>query len=301
MFLSHKSIDRLTNVITGLCGINPKGSKKEVDDIFRKNGFIQLINNYEDCFEKHPEISQNRQITNPDYKLYHYTRLSLEELNARKELGHLVEYYIKTFEESKKEYVEELFSYLNTEFVNDNYEIVRIEESDNYKIYSLEGCMINYEYLSSETKLANLVLITEHCDKCIDKIKKKDYTGALTNARSMLEQVLREIQVEIKKIENPNARIGGYNGKIVPLMNEVLEKLNIKDGLINQPLKGYEAIEAGFENLTEGISLIRHGMSDAHNISYIPKKKDALLAVNTSKTLSNFIVEHYFEKFVEKN
>ncbi len=38
-------------------------------------------------------------------------------------------------------------------------------------------------------------------------------------------------------------------------------------------------------------------MSDAHNISHIPTQKDALLAVNTSKTLVNFIVEHYFEKF----
>jgi hypothetical protein len=299
MFLSHNSIDRLTNVITGLCGINTKGSKKEVDEVFRKNGFIQLVNTYEDCFKGHLEISQNRQITNPDYKLYYYTRLNLEELNGRKELGHLVDYYIKTFDESEKEYIEELFAYLNAEFINDNYEIVKIEESDSHKIYSLEGCMINYEYLDTETKLANLVLIAEHCDKCINKIKNKDYTGALTNARSMLEQVLREVQVEIKKIDNPNTRIGGYNGAIVPLLKEVLGKFELTLGLINPPKKGYEELAEGFEKLTNGISLIRHGMSDAHNISYVPKKKDALLAVNTSKTLSNFIVENYFEKFVK--
>ena len=39
-------------------------------------------------------------------------------------------------------------------------------------------------------------------------------------------------------------------------------------------------------------------MSDAHNISHVPTQKDAILAVNTVKTLANFIVEHYFEKYV---
>jgi hypothetical protein len=299
MLLSQASIGRLVNVITGLCGINPKGSKKEVDRIFKGLNFIELINSYQDFFDKYPEIKANRQINNSDFKLYNYSKINIEKLNGRAELQLLVNYLLDLFNQSGKVYIEELFSYLNYEFIKDTYEIVKIEGSNDYKLYSLEDCMISYEYLNTETKLGNLVLIEEHCNKCINKFKKADYTGAITNSRSMLEQILREVQVCIKKIETPRARVCGYNGEIIPLLKDVLKKLELTQGLVNPPKKGYEELEDGFEKITNGISLLRHGMSDAHNISYIPKKKDALLAVNTAKTLANFIVGNYFEKFVE--
>ena len=112
----------------------------------------------------------------------------------------------------------------------------------------------------------------------------------------MLEQLLCEIRSEIQ-ISNGQRR-SGYNGGIDELLADVLDKLKIKETLKEKVYNGYESIENGFKSLVHGISLLRHGMSDAHNISYAPSQKDALLAVNTAKTIANFIVKVYFEKFV---
>lgn len=294
MYLSEESITALANILTGQNGLTEPANKKLIDEVFELIGSKHLISTYSDAFQEYPDIKNSRMISNKDFKLFSYTKVKLHEINRTSKIHELVKHYLLSFSVYfQSDMSEEIISYLNTYFESDNYCIVPIELDSEYRLYSVDKSIIDYDCLFQESEKGAYVLIDEQVQKCIKKIKEQDYSGAITNSRSLLEQILREIQIDI----NPDSR-RGYNGKLGKLLEKVLKDLDITEGLAGKPKKGYDNITEGFQSITEGISLLRHGMSDAHNISHPPNKKDALLAVNTAKTLANFIVEHYFEKFV---
>ena len=191
---------------------------------------------------------------------------------------------------------EEVVEYLNRYFDTDGYSVEKIESSDEYKIYSLDDCLVNYDCLFKESERGNYILINEHNEKCFNKIKLGDYTGAITNSRSLLEQLLCEIKAE--RLRTQGQRVSGYNGDIGQLIDNTFPLINFQLGQIGAAQRAYEKLENGFKDLISGLAILRIGMSDAHSITYIPTQKDAILAVNTAKTLANFIVRHYFENFV---
>lgn len=294
MLLSSNSIEKMVNIIIGTAGVSNPLIKKDVDNLFYSCGEKDRIKYYDVFFENYPEIKNNTLYCTRSYKLEKYVFLQLQEMNGTAKLCDFIMCYFSNISQYTTT-PEEAVEYLNRFFNRDGYSLEKIEESSEYKIYSLDDCLVNYDCLFKESERGNYILINEHNKKCIDKIKNGDYTGAITNSRSLLEQILRELQLEFSRLDDSRP----YNGQnIVPLLKSVLERLNVKEGLTGQPLSGYTKLEEGFVKLTDGLSVIRHGMSDAHNISHIPSKKDALLIVNTAKTLANFIVQVYFEKFV---
>lgn len=295
MLLSTTSLEKLTNIITGFAGITSKINKSEIDAITYTSGNEDIICTYEECFAEHSDIINNPLYSKTEFKQEKYVRLQLEKMNGTSKIHDFITVYFKQIYDYADE-PEEVVEYLNRSFDADGYSIEKIESSDEYKIYSLDDCLVNYNCLFKESERGNYILINEHNKKCFEKIKSGDYTGAITNSRSLLEQLLCEIRSEIQ-ISNGQRR-SGYNGGIDELLADVLDKLKIKETLKEKVYNGYESIENGFKSLVHGISLLRHGMSDAHNISYAPSQKDALLAVNTAKTIANFIVKVYFEKFV---
>ena len=296
MLLSSISIDKLTNIVTGYLGLTSKINKSEIDKLLEEAGNKDIICTYDECFIEHSDIINNPLYTKTEFKQEKYVKLQLEKLNGTSKIADFITIYfdhIYDYTDGPEEVVE----YLNRYFDDDGYSVEKIEEADEYKIYSIDDCLVNYDCLFKESERGNYILINEHNEKCLKKIKTGDYSGAITNSRSLLEQILREIQI-VFLLRNKQRR-DGYNGKIDKLLEDVLEKMNIKDGLQDRVYRGYSSLEGGFKLLVHGVSLVRHGMSDAHNITYVPSEKDALLVVNTSKTLANFIVRHYFEHYID--
>ena len=295
MLLSEKSLDALTNILTGLNNLTEKQKKSFVDVIFKHHDIQPQT--YEIIFAEEIDIKNNILFSNMDFKLFQYTKLMLQKVNGTSKIFEIlddeIQYIYNSYEQER---CDEIFQYLNNKFLDDNYSIEIIETLNKPIIYTLDDTLVNYNCLFTETERGSFALINQHNKKCFEKIKTGDYSGAITNSRSLLEQILRELQKEFEHIDNTSR----YNGKdIVRLYNDVIDRLNIKEGLVAQPLVGYTKLEQGFEKLIDGVSIIRHGMSDAHNISHEPSIKDAVLAVNTAKTIANFIVKIYFEKFVD--
>ncbi|DAA83126.1 MAG TPA: hypothetical protein DCS44_06345 [Cyanobacteria bacterium UBA10660] len=295
MLLSPASIDKLTNIITGYSGLTSKINKSEIDKILETSGSKDIICTYDECFVEHTDIINNPLYARKEFKQEKYVKLQLEKLNGTSKIADFITVYFEHIYDYTDE-PEEVVEYLNRYFDDDGYSVEKIEELDEYRIYSIDDCLVNYDCLFKESERGNYILINEHNEKCFNKIKSGDYTGAITNSRSLLEQILREIQIDF--LVRAGRRRNGYNGKIDVLLNDVLNKMNIKDGLQDKIYQGYTSLEEGFKSLVHGVSLVRHGMSDAHNITYVPSEKDALLIVNTAKTLANFIVRHYFEHYV---
>lgn len=295
MLLSATSLEKLTNIITGYAGLTSKINKSEIDAITYTSGSEDIICTYEECFVEYSDITNNPQYTSREFKLEKYVRMQLEKINGTSRIHDFIIVYFKHIYDYADE-PEEVVEYLNRYFDADGYSIEKIEFSDEYKIYSLDDCLVNYDCLFKESERGNYILINEHNEKCFNKIKLGDYTGAITNSRSLLEQLLCEIKAE--RLRTNGQRVSGYNGDIGQLIEDTFPLINFQLGQIGGAQRAYGKLENGFKDLISGLAILRIGMSDAHSITYVPTQKDAILAVNTAKTLANFIVQHYFEKFV---
>lgn len=295
MLLSPLSLEKLTNIITGYAGLTSKINKSEIDRILEVSGSGDVICTYEECFSEHSDIINNPLYSKTEFKQEKYVRLQLEKINGTSRIHNFIIVYFKHIYDYADE-PEEVVEYLNRYFDTDGYSVEKIESSDEYKIYSLDDCLVNYDCLFKESERGNYILINEHNEKCFNKIKLGDYTGAITNSRSLLEQLLCEIKAE--RLRTQGQRVSGYNGDIGQLIDNTFPLINFQLGQIGAAQRAYEKLENGFKDLISGLAILRIGMSDAHSITYVPTQKDAILAVNTAKTLANFIVRHYFEKFV---
>ena len=296
MLLSEKSLEKLTNIITGYAGLTSKINKSEIDAITYTSGNEDIICKYEECFAEYPDIINNPLYSKTEFKQEKYVKLQLEKLNGTSKIHNFIKVYFEHIYDYADE-PEEVVEYLNRSFDVDGYSIERIESTDEYKIYSLDDCLVNYDCLFKESERGNYILINEHNEKCFNKIKSGDYTGAITNSRSLLEQLLCEIKAERLRIQGQ--RVPGYNGDIGQLITTTFPLINFQLGQIGGAQRAYEKLENGFKDLINGLAILRIGMSDAHSITYVPTEKDAIIAVNTAKTLANFIVRHYFEHYID--
>jgi hypothetical protein len=128
-------------------------------------------------------------------------------------------------------------------------------------------------------------------DKCEFKLKSGDYAGAITNARSLVEDVLREIELELNT-EQPTK----YDGDLPRLYKRVRQLLGMdpaqyvdRDDVI-QILVGLTSIVSGLAGLSNDMA-DRHGGRRAR-----ADARHGRLAVNAANTLCGFVVDVYEAK-----
>jgi hypothetical protein len=128
--------------------------------------------------------------------------------------------------------------------------------------------------------------IIEQVDKCDRKLRDDDYDGAITNARSVVEAVLADIEVRL----DPTPPL--YDGDLGKLYKRVQKLLNLDperrdiDDSLRQLLRGLVSIVGG-------LAPLRNKMSDAHVRKYKPARHHAKLAVNAAKTLLDFVYDSF--------
>jgi hypothetical protein len=163
----------------------------------------------------------------------------------------------------------------------DGYEVAII--NDMVKIRDLDGDSVEFSSPFHDSQKDAHTFIKEQTEKCDAKIASGDYYGAITNARSLLEAVLVEIEKEL------DLAAVEYDGDLIKLYRRTQKLLNLEPGRkdISDTLK---QILSGLTSVMSGLSGLRNKMSDAHVATYRPDKHHAVLAVNAAKTLANFIV-----------
>lgn len=165
----------------------------------------------------------------------------------------------------------------------DGYEVVR--DGNFYKVRELAGAVIEVEHRFKESVELNELVIEEQIQKCREKIENGDYSGAITNARSLIEVVCVKIETELDPV---NAL--GNEGDLVKLFNRVRKLLNLDPSRqdISDSLK---QVLGGLSSVVNGLAAMRNKMSDAHGVAYKPGRHHAKLAVNSAKTLSDFLFD----------
>lgn len=167
------------------------------------------------------------------------------------------------------------FDGLELVFSRNRYRMARANDS----LVQVEDVALAVDPLAQE-------FIEEQINKCQTKIRDEDYDGAITNARSLLEAVLRELEQYL--VVEP-AKPDGDLGK---LFKRVQKKLNLEPSRqdISDSLK---QVLSGLSSIVNGIAPIRNRMSDAHARSFKPARHHAKLAVNAAHTAVDFLVETY--------
>ncbi|WP_342601861.1 hypothetical protein [Peribacillus sp. FSL E2-0159] len=126
---------------------------------------------------------------------WQYTEDKLREILAQERFLEFINYSLDEslyFENHEKEYSTQdlIIEHWNKYLKFDKYEILR--EENKYKLKDLQAAQI----IIKEEKLN--VLSTEFLNqqilKCDNKILNNDYDGAITNARSLVEEVLLSVE-----------------------------------------------------------------------------------------------------------
>ena len=270
MTIARNTLAELVKIITGDTKMSPCRSGPLLVRLFNEFGYNDF---YEAGFPSR----------------WKYTEERLLPLNGKPQLRQLVDAVFDAREWIGKDFKPELAAaHLNKFLKFDGYEIVR--DGDHFKVRETRAVAVQFDMPFPESQDVNHVFIEEQVRKCDKKIDEGDFGGAITNARSLVEAVLLEIEKQLA--ETPQH----YDGDLIKLNKRVQTLLNLdparKD--ISEMLR---QVLSGLTSVVNGLASMRNKMSDAHAAGYKASKHHAKLAVNIAKTFADFIFDTYsFQK-----
>ncbi len=208
-----------------------------------------------------------------------YTEGKVSSYNNTNELKNIIEKAVDVREFVNTEFtVEGVVKKLNKFLSFDDYELKVVKGT--YKVYSQKGFLVETDSVSS----LSCEYIEDNLVKCKSKIKQGDFKGAITNARTLVEAVMIEI-VEIKTGE----RIDGA-GKIEKLYKNMKKVMTFPDYSTDMD-KTVKQVLSGLESISQGLAGISNKSADRHANKFNTQKHHAKLAVNSSFTFVEFLID----------
>jgi hypothetical protein len=260
MKVTEKTIKFLGNALCGDNGLIPYKSGPKLVDFFVNYG----------ADDQYGEGFPSR---------WKYTEDKIREYNGTKKLKSIIEDSVdpRDFIESNIDIKQAIKTF--NELLNfDGYELKKVGAF--YKITDSKGILVKPETVSG----INHDFIQEQIKKCNEKIEQGDFNGAITNARSLAEAVMIEIieKHEGKEIKN--------DGKIENLYKQVKKILNLTVDPKTLPQTVLQII-SGLDSIVGGLAGLSNNSGDRHANKFNTKKHHARLAVNSTMTLVDFLLE----------
>jgi|SRR3972149_8957005 len=259
MQISSKTIDFLKDLVTGDSKITEYKSGPRLVEFFNSLGFND---SYGQGFPSR----------------WAYAKQKIEEVNSSKKLEDLIKSLLNPInfidnEENLFAIIESLNKYLDF----DGYKV--LIKDKKCKIVTLNSKEVEIE----NTKHLDDDFILEQIKKSEEKITLGDFDGAITNARSLLESVIGHIHKHLTGEELEKT------GDLKKDYKNVRNSLNLTpDKYADENIK---QILNGFISIVDGIDRISNQMGDRHRRRVKPEKHHAKLAVNSAKTLSDFLYD----------
>jgi hypothetical protein len=171
---------------------------------------------------------------------------------------------------------------INENLKHDGYEVV--SDGITYKVRELSAGSVKLQMPAKVAHELTQLAIDDNIRKCEEKLAQGDYSGAITNARSLVESVLIGIEREF------DSEATEYDGNLQALYKRVQKHLHLEPDRkdISDSLR---QILSGLVSVVNGLAAVRNKMGDAHSTSYRPSRHHAKLAVYTAVTLSDFLFE----------
>ena len=272
MKISTRTISALVSIITGDEKISPYRSGSNLVKLFNDYGFDD---SYGAGF---PTRS-------------HYVEIKVKELNGKSELNSLIcEIFDPRVFMDTEFLIKKALDYFNKRLCYDGYEIVLQEEGGLPRIRDIKGSAVELSHPFVGSTEETHLFLDEQIKKAEDKIRDRDYDGAITNARSLLESCLIEIE---QKMVHPTQT---YDGDLNTLYKRIQKELSLDPSRadLDTPLK---QVLSGLASIVSGIAGLSNKMGDRHFRKYKPDKRHAVLTVNAAKTLASFISDTFLSKY----
>lgn len=156
----------------------------------------------------------------------------------------------------------------------------------------IEQCIESRTYAQSSKEIIiepvnilSLDYIEKTINKAKDRVRIKDYDGAITTSRTLVAEVEDALYRNLYgKEPDEKTRDNALHKAVMDGL-----KMNIKPSL-NSNLK---KIISGLNSIYDGLSNLRNTTGDAHKKKYIPDAHHAQLAVNSAFTLCEFLCSSY--------
>lgn len=292
MWLSNAGINFVCNLLTGNSGLTATKSKEFILEFLNKH--IDDIINFDDYCSKNNLLDEREALRS-------YCQTVIKQIKGCSRLTMLVEdllnnrnfFVDKTVVPNEFYSTEEaVFSFnQNMSELNDNdlprdpYSIKLINKK--YKVTSVDDLIVDFRIIEENDDLSNYSLINQTSEKCMKRLHERDYTGTITVARTLLEQLTREIIIKQGKSFDDN-------DDIKTLVNKCLKSLDFDISQMPNDLKEiYGKVNSGFSTISQGLGRMRNCMSDSHSYTCIATENDAILAINVSRTMSSFLLNRY--------
>lgn len=174
--------------------------------------------------------------------------------------------------------VPEIIKSINDYLKFDGYELKKV--GNFYKIHDVKGIIVEPETVQGLSH----EFIKEQIEKCQNKIDQGDFNGAITNARSLVEAVMIEI------IETHTDEEVKNDGKLENLYKQIKKILNLTiDPKVLPPT--IIQILSGLDSITGGLAGLSNNSGDRHANKFKTMKHHAKLAVNSSISLVDFLLD----------
>lgn len=212
-----------------------------------------------------------------------YAQDKIREFNGAAVLRTLIAKAVdpREFKNTEKS-VDEAVMLLNDTLKYEGIEVVR--DGHFFAVRDLGAPLVKLDAAACVPDELTQLTIDENIRKCEAKLSEGDFSGAITNARSLVEAVLIGIEKDL------DAGAPSYDGDLVKLFKRVQKLLNLEPDRkdIAEPLR---QILSGLTSIVNGLAAMRNKMSDAHAASYRPDRHHAKLAVYAATTLADFLFE----------
>jgi Abortive infection C-terminus len=157
----------------------------------------------------------------------------------------------------------------------------------NYRLAETGGTSVTVSHSST----LDSDYLREQIEKAEQKLGMGDYEGAITNARTLVEGLLLDIERAVTSAEP------SQDGDLLKYYKRVQKLLNLDP---TQTTKSGKAIPESLQMVLRGLGSVVHGiaearnkMGDAHAREFKPDKRHAALVVNSAKTIADFLFETY--------
>lgn len=218
-----------------------------------------------------------------------YVDSKLKELNNTERMKDAITEALKPNQYGGLTKLESAAKHLNELLKSDGYELRK--DDGLYVVTNLRGGVALKNPLKKRGEL-DYIFIDEQIKKCDDKLRKHDYDGAITNARSLVEAFLRAIEKELARTPQK------HEHDLTTLYKKVRKLLQLdhtKKGISSS----LRCLLSGLINIIQGLAEMRNACSDSHLPDFRAEEHHAELAVNAAKTFCIFIYAT-FERFIEK-
>jgi hypothetical protein len=126
----------------------------------------------------------------------------------------------------------------------------------------------------------------ELADKCRVKLETGDYDGAITNARTLLEVVLGELEEVLTGARSD------YAGDLPRQYKAVSRMLRLDDDREDLDAR-FKDVVRGLVTVVNGLAPLRNKLSDGHARVRMPARHHAEVVVNAATTVAVFLAQSY--------